>query len=109
MVRLDSGLFFATAQALEDRVRALTEEGPEPLRGVVLDLEAVAFIDSQGAEQLSQIHGLVGPGATLRIARVKPRVMAVLERDGVIDRIGAERLHGDVHRAVEAQLTADAS
>ncbi len=110
VVRLDSGLFFATAQALEDRVRALTEEGPEPLRGVVLDLEAVAFIDSQGAEQLSQIHGLVeARGATLHLARVKPPVLAVLTRDGLIDRIGADHLHGNVHRAVEAQLTADAS
>ena len=110
VVRLDSGLFFATAQALEDRVRALTEEGPEPLRGVVLDLEAVAFIDSQGAEQLSQIHGLVeARGATLHLARVKPPVLVVLTRDGLIDRIGADHLHGNVHRAVEAQLTADAS
>ena len=107
VLRLDSGLFFATSQALDDRIRALTEDDPSSLRAVILDLEAVSFIDSQGAEQLAQIHELVaGQGATLRIARVKPRVMAVLERDGVIDRIGAERLHGDVQRAVEAQLEA---
>ena len=107
VLRLDSGLFFATSQALDDRIRALTEDDPSSLRGVILDLEAVSFIDSQGAEQLAQIHELVAEqGATLRIARVKPRVMAVLERDGVIDLIGAERLHGDVQRAVEAQLEA---
>ena len=107
VLRLDSGLFFATSQALDDRIRALTEDDPSSLRAVILDLEAVSFIDSQGAEQLAQIHELVAAqGATLRIARVKPRVMAVLERDGVIDRIGAERLHGDVQRAVEAQLEA---
>ena len=105
VLRLDSGLFFATSQALDDRIRALTEDDPSSLRGVILDLEAVSFIDSQGAEQLAQIHELVAEqGATLRIARVKPRVMAVLERDGVIDLIGAARLHGDVQRAVEAQL-----
>jgi high affinity sulfate transporter 1 len=107
VLRLDSGLFFATSQALDDRIRALTEDDASSLRAVILDLEAVSFIDSQGAEQLAQIHELVAAqGATLRIARVKPRVMAVLERDGVIDRIGAERLHGDVQRAVEAQLEA---
>ena len=107
VLRLDSGLFFATSQALDDRIRALTEDDPSSLHAVILDLEAVSFIDSQGAEQLAQIHELVAAqGATLRIARVKPRVMAVLERDGVIDRIGAERLHGDVQRAVEAQLEA---
>ena len=110
VVRLDSGLFFATAQALDDRIRALTEQGPEPLRGVVLDFEAVPFIDSQGAEQLSRIDELVRvKGATLHLARVKPPVEAVLARDGLIDRIGADHLHGNIHRAVEAQLTDDAS
>jgi high affinity sulfate transporter 1 len=104
VVRLDSGLFFATAQALDDRIRDLTDEGQ--VGGVVLDLEAVAFIDSQGSEQLSQIHDLVdAQGATLRLTRVKPPVLAVLQRDGVIDRIGADHIHGNVHRAVEAQLT----
>ena len=74
---------------------------------MVLDLEAVPFIDSQGSEQLAQIHELVETnGATLRLARVKPQVLAVLHRDGVIDRIGAGRVHGNVHRAVEAQLVA---
>ncbi len=110
VVRLDSGLFFATAQALDDRIRALTEHGPEPLRGVVLDFEAVPFIDSQGAEQLARIDELIRvKGATLHLARVKPPVEAVLARDGLIDRIGADHLHGNIHRAVEAQLTDDAS
>ena len=107
VVRIDSGLFFATAQALDDRIRALID-GAGALRGVVLDFEAVPFVDSQGAEQLSQIHELVsGRGATLRLGRVKPQVMSVLRRDGVIDRIGADHVHGNIHRAVEAQLAAD--
>jgi SulP family sulfate permease len=107
VLRIDSGLFFATAQALEDRIRALTDGDPDALRGVVLDFEAAPFIDSQGAEQLGGIHELVtGHGATLRLGRVKPQVMAVLERDGVIDRIGADHVHGNIHRAVEAQLAA---
>jgi len=99
--------FFATAQALEDRIRELSDaEGS--IRAVVLDFEAVPFIDSQGAEQLSQIQQLVsGQGATLRLGRVKPHVMAVLERDAVIDRIGADHVHGNIHRAVEAELAAD--
>ena len=104
VLRLDGGLFFATAQALDDRIRGITD-GPDSLDGVVLDLEAVPFIDSQGAEQLSQVHELVeARGATLRLAGLKPPVLAVLERDGIVQRIGADRLHGDIHRAVEAQL-----
>jgi anti-anti-sigma factor len=110
VLRIDSGVFFATAQALDDRVRDLTDAAPDRLTGVVLDLEAVAFIDSQGSEQLSQIHELVETsGVTLRLARVKPPVLAVLQRDGVIDRIGADHVHGNVHRAVEAQRVAETS
>jgi sulfate permease, SulP family len=110
VLRIDSGLFFATSQALDDRIRALTEQDQGPLRGVVLDLEAVPFIDSQGAEQLAQIHEFVeAQRASLRLARVKPQVLAVLQRDGVIDRIGGDHLHGNIHRAVEAQLADNAS
>jgi hypothetical protein len=42
---------------------------------------------------------------TLRLARVKPDVRATLEREGTIERLGTEHLHGNVHRAVEAQLS----
>jgi anti-anti-sigma factor len=110
VLRIDSGVFFATAQALDDRIRDLTDAAHDGLTGVVLDLEAVAFIDSQGSEQLSQIHELVETsGVTLRLARVKPAVLAVLQRDGVIDRIGADHVHGNIHRAVEAQRAAESS
>src|SRR4051794_10713692 len=107
VLRLDSGLFFATSQALEDRVRALAQDGSPPPRAVVLDLEGVNFIDSQGAEQLAAILELVESNdATLRLARVKPSVLAVLLADGFVDRLGAERIHGNVQRAVRTQLEA---
>ena len=104
VLRLDSGLFFATSQALEDRIRGLTQEASPPPRIVVLDLEGLGFIDSQGAEQLTAILELLeGDGVTLRLARIKPNVRAVLRADGFVDRLGADRIHGNVHRAVEAQ------
>jgi SulP family sulfate permease len=39
---------------------------------------------------------------------VKPAVAATLERDGVLQRIGPEHIHGNVHRAVQAQNAATA-
>ena len=104
VLRLDGGLFFATAEALEDRLRALTEEG-DGRRALVLDLEGVNFVDAQGAAKVTEIHQLTeADGVTLRLARVKPQVLAVLRADGIVDRIGADHIHGNVHRAVEAQL-----
>jgi sulfate permease, SulP family len=107
VLRLDGGLFFATAEALEDRLRALTEEG-DGRRALVLDLEGVNFVDAQGAAKVAEIHQLTeAEGVTLRLARVKPQVLAVLRADGIVDRIGADHIHGNVHRAVEAQLAGD--
>ena len=63
MLRLDGGLFFATAEALEDRVRGLVGRRGPP-RALVLDLEGVDFVDSQGAAKLSEIHELAGPTAS---------------------------------------------
>ncbi|MET0809478.1 MAG: sulfate permease [Thermoleophilaceae bacterium] len=103
VLRIDGGLFFATAEALEERVRELARDGHH--RALVLDLEGVNFIDSQGAAKVTEIYELTqADGVTLRLVRVKPQVLAVLEADGIIDRIGADHIHGNVHRAVEAQL-----
>jgi anti-anti-sigma factor len=103
VVRVDGGLFFATAEALESRVRELAER--EQLRAVVLDLEGVNFVDSQGAAKLAELLELAeSDGITLRLAKVKPNVLAVLRADGLVDRLGEERIHGNIHLALEAQL-----
>ena len=104
ILRLDFGLSFATAEALEDRVRELMDAEHE-LRAVVLDFAGVDFIDSQGSEKLREIRRLTeASGAELRVARMKLNIRAVLAADGVLDVIGADHLHGNVDAAVETQL-----
>ncbi len=104
VLRLDGGLFFATAEALEDRIRELTEDSSRP-RALVLDLEGVDFIDSQGAAKLTDIKQLMHvDGVALRLARVKPNVLKVIEADGIVDTIGEDHIHGNVNRAIEAEL-----
>ena len=108
VIRIDGGVFFATAAALDERVRAILGSQPD-LHSLVLDLEGVNFVDSQGAAKLSDIHELADASAVeLRLARVKPDVSRVLAADGLIDRIGRDRIHGNVHRAVEAAKAAGA-
>ncbi len=106
VLRLDGGLFFATSDALEDRVRevALSTTG---VTGVVLDCEGMDFIDSQGSAKMDEILDLnQQAGMTLRLARVKPTVREVLQRDGVLDRIGDDKIHGNIDQAVAAQMAA---
>jgi sulfate permease, SulP family len=110
VLRLDSGLFFATAEALDDRIRAVIEDSEPKLHGLVLDLEGVDFIDSQGAAKLAEIHDVAATeGVVLRLARVKPPVLAVLDEDGTVALLGPDHVHGNVHRAVEAQIAEDAA
>ena len=102
VIRIDGGLFFATAAALDDRVRAILGSQPG-LYSVVLDFEGVNFVDSQGAAKMSELLELTeADDIELRLARLKPSVYAVLAADGLIRRIGHDRIHGNVHRAVEA-------
>jgi anti-anti-sigma factor len=104
VLRLDGGLFFATAEALEDRIRGLAENGGQTA-ALVLDLEGVDFVDSQGAAKLADIHQLMDVyGVALRLARVKPNVLKVIRADGIVDLIGEDHIHGNVDRAIEAQL-----
>jgi sulfate permease, SulP family len=104
VLRLDGGLFFATAEALENRVRGLIDERA---RALVLDLEGVDFVDSQGVAKLTEIHEFLRVGEIdFRVARVKPHVLAVLRADGFVDLIGSDHIHGNVHRAVQAELDA---
>ena len=109
VIRMDGGLFFATSDALEDRVRELIHS-TDGLTGVVLDCAGIDFADSQGSAKLGDILDLADEsGVTLRLARLKPTVRATLERDGVLQRLGLDRLHGNIERAVQAQLDAPAS
>ncbi|AXJ10452.1 SulP family inorganic anion transporter [Arthrobacter sp. PM3] len=106
VIRFDGGLFFATADALEDRLREVihTQQG---LTGIVIDCGGINFIDSQGAAKMAEVVTLTrDAGVNLRLTRLKPAARAVLERDGVIGLIGADKIHGNIHRAVEAEQAA---
>jgi anti-anti-sigma factor len=105
VMRLDSGLFFATAEALDIRVREVIAETEPSVRCIVLNLEGVDFVDSQGAAKLAELHEVaLAEGVVLRLARVKPQVLDVLELDGVADLYGLDRIHRTLNEAVEAQL-----
>ena len=104
ILRLDGGLFFATSDALEDRVREVALSTPG-ITGIVLDCEGIDFIDSQGSAKMGEILELTRQSdITLRLARVKPSVYEILNRDGFLERIGNDRTHGNVYRAVAAEM-----
>ncbi|MGE0027910.1 MAG: SulP family inorganic anion transporter [Thermoleophilia bacterium] len=103
VLRFDGGLFFATSDSLENRVRGIVD-GEGQLMALVLDFEGVNFVDAQGAAAVREVHDLLADeGVVLHIARAKPQVLRVLEADGALAQIGAGRVHPSLHLAVEAQ------
>ena len=102
-LRLDGGLFFATSDALEDRIREVALSSPE-ITGIVLDCEGIDFIDSQGSAKMHEILDLTEQaGVTLRLARLKSAVRDLLRRDDFLDRLGDDKVHASVYEAVETQ------
>ncbi|KRB44214.1 SulP family inorganic anion transporter [Terrabacter sp. Root181] len=109
VIRMDGGLFFATSDALEDRVREVIHEDPA-VKGIVLDCGGIDYVDSQGSAKMADVLDLAeDSGVVLRLARLKAAVRATLELDGVMERLGADHVHGNVARAVEAERRARAA
>ena len=106
VLRLDGGLFFATADALDERVRAVIARSRAAAPALVLDLEGVDFVDSQGAAKLAELAEVARTeGVALRLTRVKPQVRSVLDADGLTAALGTDSIHGNVDRAVQAELS----
>ncbi|KRF39359.1 SulP family inorganic anion transporter [Terrabacter sp. Soil810] len=109
VIRMDGGLFFATSDALEDRVREVIHEDPA-VKAIVLDCGGIDYVDSQGSAKMADVLDLAeDSGVVLRLARLKAAVRATLELDGVMERLGADHVHGNVARAVEAERRARAA
>jgi high affinity sulfate transporter 1 len=109
VLRIDASLHFVSSESLQDRLREFAEEPDTHYQTAVLDFEGVNFIDSQGSSTVAEILELAESyGAEIRLTRVKPQVLGMLRRDGVIERLGEERVFGNVYNAVVDKLPDDA-
>lgn len=81
VARVESGLFFANADHVRDRLRALAAE--RDVRAVVLDAQTVPFVDVTAAAMLQHLRtDLDRDGVRLVIARDVGQVRDVLAREG---------------------------
>ncbi len=105
VMRFDAGLHFGSTDALEDRLRSLADEADPVLHTGVLDFEGINFIDSQGSATIAEILELAkARGVEVRLTRVKPQVLALLRRDGVITTLGEDKVYGNVFEAVADRM-----
>ncbi|GAA2246862.1 SulP family inorganic anion transporter [Herbiconiux moechotypicola] len=103
VVRLAAPLFFANGSVFADAVKAAVTGAEEPVRDLVLDLEAVTDIDVTGAEAFTSLRSWLGEhGVALSFSRARPETLARLKRLGLL---GGETVY-DTNRAAIAMLSA---
>jgi MFS superfamily sulfate permease-like transporter len=89
--RVDGPLFYANAVNAKERlVAAVAAASPRPAV-VVLDLSPTSDLDVEGADVLSELlEELAKEGVELRLATVRTRVLAILRRSGLAERVRIE-------------------
>ena len=85
--------------------RKIRTESPTGLDAVILSMEGVNFIDTEGADVLMTIaQAGLDHGIDLHLARVKPQVVNVLDRDGFFELVSRDRVHDNIDAAVAMHL-----
>lgn len=100
--RFDGPLVFFNADHFANRVRQVIREASQKPAGFVLDAESMSLLDTTGADVLESLRAeLLKQGITLSVARSKGWFRIMLDRTGVADQIGRDRLFTSVNAAVE--------
>jgi high affinity sulfate transporter 1 len=103
--RLDDRLFFANASYVKGRIAEAIEGAQAPVRSLVFDAEAMAYVDATGLAALEEIHArLERDGIGLVIARMKSAAYTTLDETGLVETIGRDRFYPTVRDAVAAVL-----
>jgi len=98
-----AGLFYANAAFFAEQVLKLIDYQPSPVRWLVIDARAVTELDYSAGRALVELHqDLSGRGIVLAMIIVEVRHKDRLERMGLVDLIGAERVFDSRYDCLEA-------
>lgn len=100
--RLYAPLVFANARHVSDRVRALVDAAPQPVRCLVLDMQAVTHVDETAAETLVALHDeLEAAGVDVRFARANRPLREQIAAWLADHALARERFFPSAHAAVD--------
>jgi len=100
LLRVDGSLFFGAVDHVRDELEAL-RRGASARPHVLLIGSGINFIDVAGAELLAQeAEAQRAAGGALYMCNLKPTVVDVLERAGLVDRIGRDRIFATKDEAI---------
>ncbi|MEZ0095278.1 SulP family inorganic anion transporter [Streptacidiphilus sp. EB129] len=101
--RFDASLFFPNVPFFLDRVRTLVAEAGHGLRWLMVDVEAVTYLDATAIDALNTLYReLAAVHARLTVARAKQPIRTVFDSSGITALLGADSFFPTVRTGVEA-------
>lgn len=100
---LQGSLLFFSADYVRERLREITSALPADIRWFVIDAGAIAQMDSTAAAMLEEVRAeLEERGIQLCLAELHAEARSLLERAGLIERVGAAHIYEDLDDALQA-------
>lgn len=101
LVRFHGTLYFANADYFENKILKLIHK-KQKLRYIILDCFSINRLDATGADTLRSVYErLEDAGIELWFTRVRRPVMTVLERGGLVDKLGGDYFYKDNETALK--------
>jgi high affinity sulfate transporter 1 len=98
-----SDLFYANVAFFAEQVRKLVNDSPTAVRWFVIDCSAITSLDFSAGRALMDLHeDLATAGIVLALSRLQFRPHGDLERVGLVQLIGANRIFDSRHACIEA-------
>jgi SulP family sulfate permease len=102
-LRLDSQLFFANAVFFRDRLLREAHKKGAALKLVLIDAEAISFLDSTAIEMLRGLHAdFKARGIAIFVSGAKGPVRDALHRSGLMTQLGSAAMYVHASEALEA-------
>ncbi|MEI2301879.1 SulP family inorganic anion transporter [Ensifer sp. MJa1] len=100
---IQDSLLFYNADYVRARLEAIAEELPAPRRWLMIDASAIPQIDSTAADMLGELSDeLKTQGIALGLAELHTDARAILERAGIIEKIGPDMVFEGIEDALDA-------
>ncbi len=91
LIHVEGDLFFGAADVFENEIRRLARD-PD-IRVIILRMRGARYLDTSGLVALSNLHTyLKSRGQHLLLCGIGDRVMQILERSGLADRLGRDSI-----------------
>jgi high affinity sulfate transporter 1 len=98
-----ASLFYANASFFVEQVHGLINGAPAPLRWFVIDARAITDLDYSAGRALTELHqDLTRTGVVLALIVVPAKQLPGIERMGIVDLIGTDRIFGSRYECIKA-------